>query len=103
MKISIASSGLLRSLELQVRSVDGTPLSIPSGQQGVRSVSCAPGEVATGGSYTISPFLNEINPDIIADEGLGSNVWSVTVNNPGPNAIEIIIPYVQCAKLADVL
>jgi hypothetical protein len=87
--------------ELQVRSVDGTPLSIPSGQQGVRSVACGPGEVATGGSYTISPFLNEINPDIIADEGLGSNVWFVTVNNPGPNAIEII-PHVQCAKLVDV-
>jgi hypothetical protein len=87
--------------ELQVRSVDGNPLSIPSGQQGVRSVACGPGEVATGGSYTISPFLNVINPDIITDEGLGSNVWFVTVNNPGPNAIEIV-PHVQCAELVDV-
>jgi Collagen triple helix repeat (20 copies) len=87
--------------ELQVSSVDGNPLVIPSDQQGVRSVACGSGEVATGGSYTISPFLNEINPDIITDEGLGSNVWFVTVNNPGPNAIEII-PHVQCAKLVDV-
>jgi hypothetical protein len=66
----------------------------------VRSVACGPGEVATGGSYTITPFQNEINPDI-GDEGLGSNVWFVTVNNPAPNTIQIV-PHVQCVKLVDI-
>ena len=95
--------------ELQVRTVPGNLVTVPSGQVGSSRASCAADELATGGGTTISnPGSNQVNePDVDFGTRSGSlgptdapNQWHFGLFNPGPNSMDIL-SYAECAKLVN--
>jgi hypothetical protein len=87
--------------ELQVRTVEGDTVDIPSENGATPVAVCdASGEVATGGGVEIEDGGNVINPGFYRDRGLGQVGWKLSISNPGPNTVTVM-PIAQCASLVD--
>jgi hypothetical protein len=93
--------------EILTRIVRGpeAPIQAEEGQTIV--VECAPDEVATGGGYGDTSFLQEdnvINPLFQENAGQSGDLpltsWELRYTNPGPEPV-VIEPFAVCAKLVD--
>ena len=90
--------------DLQVRTVTGNLVNVPSSQLGISTALCAVDEVATGGGMFLRKFGTDIGLSSVLDVGLPTaqpNSWEVSYENPGPDVVQIQA-FAECAKLVDV-
>ena len=85
--------------ELQVRSVAGNTVSIPSGQTRTATASCNSDEVVTGGGVRVVDGINTVNPTHTFQGIHGSpNTFELTYTNIGGGEASIQV-FAECAKL----
>lgn len=88
--------------ELQVRSVAGNTVNIPSGQTRTAAATCNPDEVVTGGGMRVVDGINTVNPTHTFQGIHGSpNIFELTYTNIGGGEASIQV-FAECAKLVDV-
>jgi hypothetical protein len=85
--------------ELQVRSVVGNSVTIPSGQTRTATASCDSDEVVTGGGIRVVDGINTVNPTHVFQGIHGSpNTFELTYTNIGGGEATIQV-FAECAKL----
>ena len=85
--------------ELEVRSVAGNSVNIPSGQTRTATASCDPDEVVTGGGIRAVDGINTVNPTHVFQGIHGSpNTFELTYTNIGGGEATIQV-FAECAKL----
>lgn len=85
--------------ELEVRSVAGNSVNIPSGQTRTATASCDPDEVVTGGGIRAVDGINTVNPTHLFQGIHGSpNTFELTYTNIGGGEATIQV-FAECAKL----
>jgi hypothetical protein len=76
----------------------GTPVLIVQPESANSTVSCLPGEFATGGGYTTFPADSNLNVKVHTQRALTGNTgWQVQALNGGPPAF--LLAYIECAIL----
>jgi hypothetical protein len=90
--------------ELQVRTVSGDTVSVPSSETRTATATCASDEFATGGGYFVQgpgtltamePTIDDFGTPITAP-----NTWSVEYSNPFSASVNIQA-HAECAKLVE--
>jgi hypothetical protein len=85
--------------ELEVRSVAGNSINIPSGQTRTATASCDPDEMVTGGGIRAVDGINTVNPTHVFQGIHGSpNTFELTYTNIGGGEATIQV-FAECAKL----
>lgn len=85
--------------KLEVRSVAGNSVNIPSGQTRTATASCDPDEVVTGGGIRAVDGINTVNPTHVFQGIHGSpNTFELTYTNIGGGEATIQV-FAECAKL----